>query len=118
SLRGIAPMARTAASLPPPGWACKQPQAAASTAPKTYQLLRVLLNILIHPIGVTLCDIENKFRLPRTVRRPRIDHHLRSNALPLERVIQLVTLRRGHAYVGLSMQYESRSFDVFYERHG
>src|SRR5580704_1253057 len=65
-------------------------------------------HILIHPIQVTLCNIENKLRLSRTVRSPRIDHHLRGDALPFKRVIQLVTLRSGYAHVSFSVQDQRR----------
>src|SRR5262249_41084073 len=86
------------------------------TAGSTAGTSRNLANIFIHPIEMSLHDVEDELRLLRTVRLPRIYHHLRGDAFPLPRMIELVALSGGDANIGFAVQHQRRRRDVLHER--
>src|SRR5579885_1702665 len=88
--------------------ACKTVQTSANNA--------VLAYIFVHPIQMSLHDVENELRLLRPVRLPRIGHHFRDHPLALERMVKLIALRGRHPDVGFPVQHERRRRDVLYER--
>src|SRR6266850_1128624 len=58
-------------------------------------------DVAVEPLEVPRHGIEHELGLLDAVRLPRVDDHLRDHSLSLERVVELVALRDGHALVRL-----------------
>src|SRR5262249_29864397 len=84
------------------GWPALQPAAhAARLAGMNFSLC--FSDVPIKPFQISLHAIDQQSRLFDAVRGARVDHHPGRAALPFERVVELVALRKGHALVALAV---------------